>query len=387
MTRIYDLVASWPDDGDNPFPSRSEKLITRLRKYRDEHPEEFQFIDDWKNNLHSREIFEPIEDELKTICGVDLEPEMNLSDIPQLDYAVKRFFVQNASLGFSPTLLQWARSIGSSDVQPARDEEYTIEEPDYGNEVISEQMNEAVNEFANVLPDVNNDEAIVPENEMSTYNWAGNYTISYEELANLCLNQARKSYVSSKARNLEIEKVEMKRRNELCVAINKFFDLNEIATDLNAREQKLDKMTIAQLEVLHQQCEEKFDALKTKDLFKNVLATVEIVYDAWAHDGIKLTKNKSWVIDKGVFKQIQNALFDVRSVPGHACRRIIDKKHIHLPDEATVAIELLKILFKGSHIVSNDKKIIDELDDSDESTDESSDETSEDEELEEVEIE
>ena len=381
-TRIHDLIIALPDDGDNPFPSRDERLMNKLRAYRDANIQEFRFVNDWKNNLHSREIFEPVEDVLDTICDVKLNSTTTLSDIPQLDYAVKRFFNQNSSLGFSSSLMQWAKSVGSTEEQ---DDDFSIsdagtpEPMDFGGEAMSEAYNEVANEFANALPEIDSSKAIIPANETATYNWASNYTITYQELEKICLNQARKSLVSSKARSLEIEKAEIKRRNELILNINKFFDLNEIAIDLNARDIKFDRMTIAELEVLLQQCESKYSSLKTKDLFKNSLTLIELAYNSIFPEGIPITKDKRLVIDKSVPKQLQNALFDYRSVPGHACRRIIDKLDLYIPDGVTVGVEVLKTICKGSKIVDKNSVKIEELDNEEEDSD-----TSEDEELEEV---
>lgn len=384
-TRIHDLIVALPDDGDNPFPSKDERLLNKLRNYRDANFNEFRFVKDWKNNLHSREIFEPVEDELDTICDVKLSNLTALSDIPQLDYAVKRFFNQNSSLGFSSSLMQWAQSVGSSNAQNDEisiddDEEEAVEIGGFESSA-NAMYNEAVNEFANVIPDIDSTKAIIPANETATYNWASNYTITYQELEKICLNQARKSLVSSKARSLEIEKAEIKRRNELIIAINKYFDLNEIAIDLNAREIKFDKMTIAELEILLQQCEAKFDSLKTKDLFKNGLTLIELGYNSLFPEGIPITKDKRIVIDSSVPKQLQNALFDVRSVPGQAFRQIIDKLDLHIPNGVTVGVEIVKTICKGSKIVDKNDVKVEEIDDDEEDNEEDNEE---DEELEEV---
>lgn len=383
--RIYDLIAAWPDDGDNPFPSKDERLLNKLRAYRDANVNEFRFINDWKNNLHSREIFEPVEDDLDSICDVKLNNLTSLSDIPQLDYAVKRFFNQNSSLGFSPSMMQWAQSVGGGEAQ---NDELSIDTIDEENEQIENSAplnaayNDAVNEFANVIPDIDSTTAIIPANETATYNWASNYTITYQELEKICLNQARKSLISSKARSLEIEKAEIKRRNELTISINKYFDLNEIAIDLNAREIKFDKMTIAELEILLQQCESKFDSLKTKELFKNGLTLIELGYNSLFPDGIPITKDKRIIIDKSVPKQLQNALFDVRSVPGQAFRQIIDKLDMHIPNGVTVGIEIVKTICKGSKIVDKHDVKIEEIED--EGSEEQSSEQSAEEELEDI---
>ena len=354
---VFDLIATFSEDGDNPYPADdSNMLLNKLRVYRKDHPEDFLFITDWKENLHSRIQQEQLEDPQPKLFGKEITETTKLSDVPALDSAVKSFFLKNKKLEPSKSLLRWARNT------VAMDEEDVIDE---ANEEEDEEDEEENEELDDILTETN-DIVQLPENEIGTYNFASNYTISYDDLAKLCIRQARRSYLSSKARSLEIEKEEIKRRNELYTNINKYFNLAEISADLQPSDSKLDKMTIAELEILQKQCEDKFDMLKTKDMLKNILATFEIGYEAWFPDGIPIGKKKRWTLDPGIPKQLSHALFDERSVPGHAFRRILDKHHIHLPDEATVALEIAKIIIKGSHIVDKSGATVEELEDDEE---------------------
>lgn len=375
-----DLIVALNDEGDNPYPTDNGPMRNRLLKYVKEHPNCINFIGDWKDNLHSREIYEPIEDELKKLYSTPINYDVHLHDIPRLDNIVKGFFRENTGFKFSKELMDWASIGAEENDEPLSDD---LEVPDEEN--AEEEENESIHNqeaYIDILPDFNTNAEIIPTDEISTYNFASNATITYQELAELCLNQARKSYVSQKARNLERATVEQKRREKLISTINKYFDLNEIAENLSSREQRLDKMSIDELEILRQQCEDKFDMLKTKDMIKNVLAAVEIGYKAcFGHrGGIPLGKERVWVIDESVIQEINNALFDVRSVPGNACRRIIDQYHFHLPDGVTVSLEVLKILLQGSHIVKRDEL---EAEDEEEEAEEA-EEDDEEEEIEEV---
>lgn len=370
-----DLIVALNDEGDNPYPTDNGPMRNRLLKYVKEHPNCINFIGDWKDNLHSREIYEPIEDELKKLYSTPIDYNVHLHDIPRLDGIVKGFFRENNGFKFSKELMDWA-SIGVDEYENQSDDlEIQIDE-----ENVEEEENESVHNqeaYIDILPDFNANTEIIPADEISTYNFASNATITYQELAELCLNQARKSYVSQKARNLELATVEQKRREKLISTINKYFDLNEIAENLSSREQRLEKMTIDELEILRQQCEDKFDMLKTKDMIKNVLAAVEIGYKACfgKHGGIPIGKERILTIDESVIQEINNTLFDVRSVPGNACRRIIDKHHFHLADEVTVGLEVLKILLQGSHIVRKDE--MEEADEEEEELEEEEEELEE----------
>ena len=371
--KAHDLLVAITDDSDNPYPDDSTGAMRhRFMKYRDEHLSRFNFIGDWRDNLHSREVYEPTEEVLDRLYGVFVTPETKLSDIPKLDNIVKGFFRSHPNYKFSE-LNVWASTASDLDIS---EDSYSDSGED--EEESGEDEETAMIEYADILPIADTTD-IVPANELSMYDFSSNRTITYQELAELCLSQARKSLISQKARTLEVETIEKKKRTELTNEINKYFDLNEIAEDLNAREQRLDKLSLEELQILRKQCEDKFDMLKTKDMIKNALATIEIGYDAWFPDGIPIGKERLWQLDSSIPKDVEKALFDVRTVPGHAFRRILDKHHIHLPDEVTVLLELSKIILKGSHIVRRD-----ELEDEEEEDEEEEENEEEDDELEEV---
>ena len=50
--RVHDLMAEFA--ADNPYPDDvGNRLMVVARKYRNAHPEEFIYIKDWKENIHS----------------------------------------------------------------------------------------------------------------------------------------------------------------------------------------------------------------------------------------------------------------------------------------------------------------------------------------------
>lgn len=371
---VHDLIAMI--DNCNPFPNENESLKAKLIKYRDNNPHEFIYNADVNENLHTLAAYEPAEQDLKKIFNHPVHSFMKINEVPELAQYVKRFFINyGTKLNVSNDLMTWAGvSVPVSNVpivseNNANAEEETEEEVEDESLVDNEPF---IQEF---------DTNAVAINELSTYNFSGNYTISYEELGRMCINQARKSYVSSKTRDMENQKAETERRDKLYAEINKYFDLAEIRSDYASA--KLDQLSIMELEQLQKQCEGKFDMLKTKDMIKHALVVIETGYNSLLPNGIPLGKSRRWIIDKGVTNSISKALFDVRTVPGHAFRRILDKHHIHLSDEISVLLEILKILMKGSHIVRNDE----DIDEEEEENEEDIDEEDEEEELEEIDFE
>ena len=377
---VYDLIAMI--DKCNPFPNENESLKARLLKYRDNNPSEFIFNYDPNETIHTIATYEPAESDITKIFNTSVNPSTKISGVPTLANYVKNFFNRYGDqLGISSNLKQWAGVAVSApivqEVEPAPE--------------ISEDTEEEVEEDGE---DVNNEPYIqefdgnaVAINELSTYNFSANYTISYEELAKMCINQARKSYVSSKTRDMENQKAETERRDKLYAEINKYFDLAEIQSEYASA--KLDQLSIMELEQLQKQCESKFDMLKNKELIKHVLVMAQTGYHALVPNGIPIGKTRRWVIDKGVVDAISKALFDVRTVPGHAFRRILDKHHVHITDEVSVGLEIVKILLKGSHIVKKNEidNETDEEEEEGEEIEETEEEDEEEEELEDIEFE
>lgn len=370
MARPYDFIAYPSLEGDNPFPNDDDdKAINAYMAYRDSNPQLFNFMGDWKDILHSREAYEPTEKVLDSLCDTTVTSSTKLSDIPRFEAIIKDFFRQEATrLNISDELLEWANVepvMPNADIE-APQIEMNVEDNDEESFQIADDAEADI-----LVPNASSTADIVPIDVGSptTYDPWSNATITYKELDELCMGQARKRLVAAKARALEVEVAERKRRSELTLAINKYFDLHDIAESMNSREARLDQMPLDELEAMLRLCEDKFDSLKTKDMIKNALATVEVAYESWFPNGIPLGKTRSWTLDKSIPKQLQTALFDTRTVPGCAFRACLDKHHIHLPDEVTVLLEIFKIILKGSHISRRSDAKIEELEDMDQEND------------------
>lgn len=379
---LYDLIARLAIDGDNPYPRDDGTLKDKLIGYRDAHPEEFQFIKDWKNSIHTFYEIESTSSNNVTIDGVKLTENTKLQNIPKISNVIKNFFtLGHTKLKFSNELIDWAKN-QDNEVEENEDEnneEEVVEENDENEEEIEEEAKEEI--AFPISTSKSNDNNV----EISSYNFTSNYTITYDELAKLCMNQAKKNLISQKARNLEIERVEVKKRDEICRNITKYFNLPDIENHFKqGMLTKLDKMPIAELELLQKQCEDQFDRLKTKQMIGNILVTAGIGYNSLFPNGIPFGKSKYLSIDQGITKQISSMLFDVRSVPGHAFDRILEKHHIHLSDEAAVSIELLKILITQIHVVKKDENEDGDENEEEEEIEEDYEENEEEEEIEEV---
>lgn len=399
---VHDLIACI--ENDNPFPTGNEQYKNNLKKYINEFPKEFIYVDDWMETIHSFAVYDNLETDLENFNNKHINRKMKLSDIPELSNLVKNFFIQHESLiQFSNKFKNWVfnkshelnneKLIISDSINNSTNNLNNNLNDNLNNNLNEnvDNLNENLNENVDDLNENYNDNYnyndsgngsggendilisfggnISTINELSTYSFSSNVTLSYEELNQMCINQARKTLISSKTRDVENQKAETEQRDKLCHIIQQYFDLAEIQSEYATS--KLDTMSIDELEQLQKQCEMKFDMLKTKEMIKHGLDLFEIGYDAVLPNGIPLGRNRRIVLDKGLTNSISKALFDPRTVPGLAFRRILNKHHIHLTDEVTVGLEIAKLLIKSTHIVkkqneeknNDNKNLIEELSD------------------------
>ena len=406
---VYDLIACI--DNDNPFPTGNELFKNNLKKYINEHPKEFIFTDNWLEEIHSVASMSDDDQIIDSFKGIPINQNTKVSDIQELSNLIKGFFLKkDLPYECSPELLKWINnkedkldpfsSYSENLITPGsnlpiintineNNSEPILPEP-INKPIIPEEskdLNPLTNNYVETKENYTPNEPNEPNepndlimnfgrnistiNEFSTYNFSSNETLSYDELCQLCINQARKTLESSKTRDIEIQKAETEQRDKLCHVIQQYFDLAEIQAEYATS--KLETMSIEELQQLQKQCEMKFDMLKTKEMLKHGLDVFEIGYDALLPNGIPLGKQRRIVLDKGLTKTISNTLFDVRTVPGHAFRRILDKHHVHLSDEVTVGLEIVKLLMKNTHIVKTEnQKNIEEIEEDSEINDESS---------------
>lgn len=325
------LVNPFPND---PVESLKAKAEEKLRD------DPLIFVDDWLNTCHSPAVIE-IQNITYDVFGKPLT--INLNDNPTLEQRLKSFFSRHADeLHVSDEMKAWA---GTEVEVPNEDvEEEAVEEEVTEREV---ELDERIS-----LPSIPSTIVPIKDVERSSYDFTSDYPISYDELSKLCLMQAKKSYVSSQIRAQEIEKAQEVQRQELTKSIRRYLELREIKLEYG--ESGLDKLTLDELTVLQKRCEDKYDALKTKEMVKTLLSSFQTAYEAFCPNGIPVGRTRHWRISPDVTQELAKQLFDPWTVPGHAFRRILDKHHVHLPDEATVLLEVFRIIKDGSTLVKDE---------------------------------
>lgn len=361
--RVHDLMAEFA--ADNPYPDDvGNRLMVVARKYRNAHPEEFIYIKDWKENIHSVHIFE-FTSPLKQSFGIEVKPETQLSNIPPLANIVKGFFNKYGNdprLGISDQLKIWASTGGTVGLNNVNQQLANLNQNQAINNVFN--PNGAAPSFTTSLgppPSSILSEAYIPNidamktspNEIASYDFGSKYTISYTEIMKICLNKARQDLVMIKGRDIELEKAAEQRRNELEIEINKYFQVREIHL---IEKRDLSKLTIAELEEVKHLCELKFDALKVSDLVISWLETGSTVLEGIFPDGgIPIGRGRHLRF-KSIKSQLKETVLNPSSVAGLAFSRSLDKRHIHVSDEFTVGSKIVQIFISNLEITKPEEK-------------------------------
>lgn len=369
--RVHDLMAEFA--ADNPYPDDvGNRLMVVARKYRNAHPEEFIYIKDWKENIHSVHIFE-FTGPLKHSFGIEVNPETQLSNIPPLANIVKGFFNKYGNdprLGISDQLKIWASTGGIAELNIVNN---------VNQQSANLNQNQAINNIFNPNgttslgppPSSILSEAYIPNidamktspNEIASYDFGSKYIISYAEIMKICLNKARQDLVMIKGRDIELEKAAEQRRNELEIEINKYFQVREIHL---IEKRDLSKLTIAELEEVKHLCELKFDALKVSDLVISWLETGSTVLEGIFPDGgIPIGRGRHLKF-KSIKSQLKETVLNPSSVAGLAFSRSLDKRHIHVSDEFTVGSKIVQIFISNLEITKpeEEKPTVEELENS-----------------------
>lgn len=368
--RVHDLMVEFA--ADNPYPDDvGNRLMVVARKYRNAHPEEFIYIKDWKENIHSVHIFE-FTSPLKQSFGIEVKPETQLSNIPQLANIVKGFFNKYGNdprLGVSDQLKIWASTGGTAVSNNVNQQSANLNQNQAINNIF--KPNGTAPSFTTSLgppPSSILSEAYIPNidamktspNEIASYDFGSKYIISYTEIMKICLNKARQDLVMIKGRDVELEKAAEQRRNELEIEINKYFQVREIHL---IEKRDLSKLTIAELEEVKHLCGLKFDALKVSDLVISWLETGSTVLEGIFPDGgIPIGRGRHLRF-KSIKSQLKETVLNPSSVAGLAFSRSLDKRHIHVSDEFTVGSKIVQIFISNLEITKPEEKkpVVEEL--------------------------
>lgn len=369
--RVHDLMAEFA--ADNPYPDDvGNRLMVVARKYRNAHPEEFIYIKDWKENIHSVHIFE-FTGPLKQSFGIEVNPETQLSNIPPLANIVKGFFNKYGNdprLGISDQLKIWASTGGTAELNNVNNVNQQVANPNQ-NQAINNIFNPNGPASLGPPPPSILSEAYIPNidamktspNEIASYDFGSKYIIPYAEIMKICLNKARQDLVMIKGRDIELEKAAEQRRNELEIEINKYFQVREIHL---IEKRDLSKLTIAELEEVKHLCELKFDALKVSDLVISWLETGSTVLEGIFPDGgIPIGRGRHLKF-KSIKSQLKETVLNPSSVAGLAFSRSLDKRHIHVSDEFTVGSKIVQIFISNLEITKpeEEKPTVEELENS-----------------------
>lgn len=182
-----------------------------------------------------------------------------------------------------------------------------------------------------------------------------NYDISSEKLLGLVqvrelsINIARSLLVKNIQVDVEVQKLETKRRKELIVQIQKYKNIKKIAALLD---DDIIDMSIDQLEICLEQCKKYHETFKLQEVIKSSFNGGKLIMNALLPNGIKVGKKR--IKFEGIADELVGTLFDSTSVIGKSFDNLAQKYNFHINDDALVLLKIGETIVKGIKIENVD---------------------------------
>lgn len=339
MDKFRDVAYTY--EYDNPFENDPQKVkLNALIKYISNHPNDFM-TSDYINKI----LFKSIKPEIskvfnKSVVGVD-----NIEQNPICN-EVKKFI---RSLNNIPRdLARWAGS-DSPVIEGDEDEEDEEEEKNEENNAnnanaSANNVNTNANENENEIVQIDKKKFAYSLTEgITNYDISSNKLLSIKEVRELSINIARSLLAKNLTQDIEIQKIETKKRKDLILQIQKYKNIKKIAALLN---DDITDMSINQLELCLEQCKKYHETFKLQEIVKSSLNGGKAILSAALPNGIRIGK-KRIKMNSGLSDELINTLFDSTSVIGKSFDNIVQKHNFHINDDALILLKIGELFIKN----------------------------------------
>ena len=335
MDKFRDV--SYTYEYDNPFENDPQKVkLNALIKYISNHPNDFM-TSDYINKI----LFKSIKPEISKVFNKSVVNVDNIEQNPICN-EVKKFI---RSLNNIPKdLARWAGSdspVVEGDDEYEEDEE-ECEENEENN--VSNNANANVNENENEIVRIDKNKFAYSLTEgITNYDISSNKLLSIKEVRELSINIARSLLAKNLTQDIEIQKIETKKRKDLILQIQKYKNIKKIAALLN---DDITDMSINQLELCLEQCKKYHETFKLQEIVKSSLNGGKAILSAALPNGIRIGK-KRIKMNSGLSDELINTLFDSTSVIGKSFDNIVQKHNFHINDDALILLKIGELFIKN----------------------------------------
>lgn len=320
MNKFRDIAYNF--EYDNPFENDSQKIrLQKLLNFISENPKDFM-IDDYINKL----LF-------KNVKVNDPKLKENITD-NRVCNKVKDFFKTLKNI--PQTLKDWANN-GKVFEGPEEDEEKKEEE--------EKNEEEDKNEEEEIVKINKNKFAYSVTEGITNYDISSSRLLTYNELRELAINIARSLLAKNLNTDIEIQKLETKKRKDLIIQIQKYKNIKKIAALIN---DDITDMSINQLEICLEQCKKYHETFKLQEIIKSSLNGGKAIFSAALPNGIRIGKKRIKL--NGIGDELINTLFDSTTVIGKSFDNIIQKYNFHINDDALILLKIGELFIKNIKI-------------------------------------
>ena len=335
MDKFRDVAYTY--EYDNPFENDPQKVkLNALIKYISNHPNDFM-TSDYINKI----LFKSIKPEISKVFNKSVVNVDNIEQNPICN-EVKKFI---RSLNNIPKeLARWAGS--DSPVVEGDDEDEEDEEECEENEEnnVNNNANNNVNENENEIVRIDKNKFAYSLTEgITNYDISSNKLLSIKEVRELSINIARSLLAKNLTQDIEIQKIETKKRKDLILQIQKYKNIKKIAALLN---DDITDMSINQLELCLEQCKKYHETFKLQEIVKSSLNGGKAILSAALPNGIRIGK-KRIKMNSGLSDELINTLFDSTSVIGKSFDNIVQKHNFHINDDALILLKIGELFIKN----------------------------------------
>lgn len=338
MDKFRDVAYSF--EYDNPFENDSQRILcNHLITLIGQNSSIFR-LDDYINKV----LYASVNTKLKGLYGRRIDGNILTNPIAN---DVKDF-LKDFKDDLPDDLKKW---IGEKvEVTPVEEEdeaeEETKEETTENNAQANAQTTSEGNAQANDIVKLDkNKYAYSMTDGITNYDISAEKLLGLSQVRELSINIARSLLVKNIQVDVEVQKLETKRRKELIVQIQKYKNIKKIAALLD---DDIIDMSIDQLEICLEQCKKYHETFKLQEVIKSSFNGGKLVLNAFLPNGIKIGKKRIKL--DGIADELIGTLFDSTSVIGKSFDNLAQKYNFHINDDALVLLKIGETIIKGIKI-------------------------------------
>lgn len=339
MDKFRDVAYSF--EYDNPFENDSQRILcNHLITLIGQNSSIFR-LDDYINKV----LYASVNTKLKGLYGRRIDGNILTNPIAN---DVKDF-LKDFKDDLPDDLKKWiGEKVEVTPVEEEEDEaeEETKEETAENNAQGSAQTTSEGNTQANDIVKLDkNKYAYSMTDGITNYDISAEKLLGLSQVRELSINIARSLLVKNIQVDVEVQKLETKRRKELIVQIQKYKNIKKIAALLD---DDIIDMSIDQLEICLEQCKKYHETFKLQEVIKSSFNGGKLVLNAFLPNGIKIGKKRIKL--DGIADELIGTLFDSTSVIGKSFDNLAQKYNFHINDDALVLLKIGETIIKGIKI-------------------------------------